>query len=78
MKDRTRILQDSTKMQVNAYTEANYDAYMHGMANGLILANAIMRNEEPEFLKSFKTKKTMEKQAEAKASRPKEPIPYDH
>lgn len=28
----------------------NYDAYMHGLANGLIMAVAIMEGKEPEFL----------------------------
>jgi len=27
----------------------DYDEYMHGMANGLILALAILKNEEPKF-----------------------------
>lgn len=32
----------------------NYDAYMHGMANGLILALATVRQdaEDPQFLKA--------------------------
>jgi len=28
----------------------NRDSYMHGLANGLILAYAILNNEEPKFL----------------------------
>ena len=28
----------------------NYDPYMHGMANGLILAQAIMEGKEPKYL----------------------------
>jgi len=28
----------------------NYDAYMHGMANGMILALSIMEGLEPQFL----------------------------
>ena len=28
----------------------NYDPYMHGMANGLLLALATIENEEPKFL----------------------------
>ena len=27
----------------------NYDAYMHGLANGLILADALIKDEEPEY-----------------------------
>jgi len=27
----------------------NYDAYMHGLANGLITAMSVLTNEEPEF-----------------------------
>ena len=32
----------------------NYDAYMHGLANGLILARSIIDNKEPDFLKAPK------------------------
>ena len=32
----------------------NYDNYMHGMANGLILARAIMLGVEPKFLEAPK------------------------
>ena len=28
----------------------DYDDYMFGFANGLILAEALMKNEEPEYL----------------------------
>ena len=28
----------------------NYDPYMHGMANGMILALAIVEGNEPQFL----------------------------
>lgn len=28
----------------------NYDSYMHGLANGLILAKAIIENTDPEYL----------------------------
>ena len=33
-------------------TKGNYDvdAYMHGLANGLILALAIMEDKDPEFI----------------------------
>ena len=30
----------------------NHDPYLHGMANGLILALAIMTNKEPEYLEA--------------------------
>ncbi len=30
----------------------NYDHYMHGMANGLILALAIIEDKVPEFLEA--------------------------
>ena len=33
----------------------NYDAYMHGLANGLILARSIIDNNSPAFLKAPKT-----------------------
>jgi len=32
----------------------NYDPYMHGMANGLILALAIMEEKNPEYLSAPK------------------------
>ena len=32
----------------------NYDSYMHGYANGLILAVATMEGKEPEFLEAPK------------------------
>ncbi len=32
----------------------NYDAYMHGLANGLILAKSIVDNNSPAFLKAPK------------------------
>ena len=28
----------------------NFDPYMHGMANGLILAKSVLAGEEPEFM----------------------------
>ena len=30
----------------------NYDNYMHGLANGLILALSLIKNEKPEFLEA--------------------------
>lgn len=30
----------------------NYDPYMHGLANGLIIANSVASGEDPEFLKA--------------------------
>ena len=32
----------------------NYDPYMHGMANGLILAQSIVTEKEPQFLNAPK------------------------
>lgn len=32
----------------------NHDPYMHGMANGLILALSLFESEEPEFLEAPK------------------------
>jgi len=32
----------------------NYDAYMHGMANGLIMARSCMTGEDPQFLEAPK------------------------
>lgn len=46
--DKLKPLLDIQKMN------GNYDCnpYMHGMANGLILADAVLRNVEPEYLKA--------------------------
>lgn len=30
----------------------NYDSYMHGLANGLLLAKSVIKNEEPIFLRA--------------------------
>lgn len=30
----------------------NYDPYMHGMANGLICARAVITGEEPKYIKA--------------------------
>ena len=42
-------LQEIAKIQ-GSNGNWNYDPYMHGMANGLILALAILTDKEPEFL----------------------------
>jgi hypothetical protein len=50
-KQRVQALKDVTDVQC-ADGNWNCDAYMHGMANGLILAKAIMTDENPEFLEA--------------------------
>lgn len=42
-------LRDLTKIQC-AHGNWNYDPYMHGMANGMILALSIMEGTEPKYL----------------------------
>ena len=42
----------------------NYDPYMHGFANGLLLAKAVLNNEDPEYLEAPETwKKDVELKA---------------
>lgn len=43
----------------------NYDQYMHGLANGLLLAKAVLNSREPEYLEAPKTwKKDVELKAD--------------
>lgn len=43
----------------------NYDPYMHGLANGLLMAKSIFTKEEPDFLEAPETwKKDVELKAE--------------
>lgn len=44
-------LKDLTKAQCSDGSW-NYDPYMHGMANGLILALSVFEGEEPKFLEA--------------------------
>jgi hypothetical protein len=46
-------LKDLVKIQT-AHGNWNYDPYMMGLANGLILALAIAQNKKPDFLESPK------------------------
>lgn len=79
IKDRTRMLKDMTKMQCEAYAEGAYDTYMHGLANGLLMAEAIMENKDDvKLLEAFNTQNKLKSRAEAVLSRPEEPIEYDH
>lgn len=41
---------DQTTAVASAKGNFDADAYMHGMANGLILAQATMQDQEPAFL----------------------------
>ena len=47
-KTRVKKLQDVLKVQLNN-GNWNYDSYMHGFANALILANSIMTDTEAKF-----------------------------
>lgn len=51
--DKIRVLREITKIQTTD-GNWNYDHYMHGMANGLLLALAIMEDKEAKFLKKPK------------------------
>lgn len=73
-----KALKDTAKIQCGVYTESDYDSYMHGMSNGLILAVALMEEKEPKFLEAFKDKKSMEHKAKVLADRPKTIDSYDH
>ena len=48
-KDRMKALKDVIAIQTNN-GNWNYDPYMHGMANGLLLAEALMEGREPQYL----------------------------
>jgi len=50
-KKRIGALKDVTDVQTSD-GNWNHDAYMHGMANGLILAMAIMGDVKPEYLEA--------------------------
>jgi len=49
MKSKAKQLQDIIDIQC-ADGNWNYDSYMHGMANGLLMAQSIMDDKNPEFL----------------------------
>ena len=49
MEDKIKDISDLVKLQCSN-GNWNYDPYMHGMANGLILALATLTNEEPAYL----------------------------
>ena len=49
MSDFIDYLNDLIKIQCDN-GNWNYDEYMHGLANGLILARAVFLDEEPKFL----------------------------
>ena len=44
-----QTLRDLTQVQCN-YGNWNYDPYMHGMANGMILALSLFEAGEPQYL----------------------------
>lgn len=46
-------LRELVKIQTD-HGNWNYDPYMHGMANGLILALATLEDKEPKFLSAPK------------------------
>jgi hypothetical protein len=47
--NRLKVLQDLIKTQTSD-GNWNYDPYMHGMANGMIMSEAIIEDKEPKFL----------------------------
>jgi hypothetical protein len=47
--EKMKKLREVTKVQCE-HGNWNFDPYMHGMANGLLLAVAIMEDKEPEYL----------------------------
>lgn len=51
MQNKIKKLKEITKTQCS---KGNYDfdPYMHGMANGLILALSIIENTEPEYMEA--------------------------
>ena len=53
LQERVKQLEELTNIQCDKGTW-DYDPYMHGMANGMILALAMMEDVEPEFLSAPK------------------------
>ena len=51
MKSKIEILKELTDIQCRD-GNWNYDPYMHGMANGMILALSILEDTEPQYLKA--------------------------
>jgi len=49
MEKNIKDLEEVTKTQCSD-GNWNYDPYMHGMANGMLLALSFLKEEEPEFL----------------------------
>lgn len=47
--DRLEKLDELIKVQTSP-GNWDYDPYLHGMANGMILSQAILKDEEPQFL----------------------------
>lgn len=53
MSKKLKALKELTKIQCSN-GNWNYDPYMHGMANGMILAVAIIENKNPDYLSAPK------------------------
>lgn len=53
MKENLNKLKELIKTQTSP-GNWDYDPYMHGMANGMLLAEAIMEDREPEYLNAPK------------------------
>jgi len=49
LKDFEESLQDVINIQCSN-GNWNYDPYMHGLANGLLMAQALYKGKEPQFL----------------------------
>lgn len=50
MKKFLRTLEDLIKIQ-SSHGNWNYDPYMRGLANGLLIARSVAINKEPKFFK---------------------------
>jgi hypothetical protein len=49
MQQRIKKLEELVEIQCS-HGNWDFDPYMHGMANGMILALSIMKNEEPKYM----------------------------
>ena len=51
LEQRLENLNDIIKIQCSR-GNGDYDQYMHGLANGLIMARSLFTDEEPEFMEA--------------------------
>lgn len=79
IKKRLTTLSLMKEMQCKVYAECEYDPYMHGLANGLLMAEAIMKGEDDVvLLEAFNTQDKLKDRAKAVLSRPEKIPKYDH